>query len=255
MSEIALEDKLRNTMLFRLPARYIRRSSLNNSDYNYTKLIPFKSASPANTFTLSAGGDLASYESIPWADSTAAVQDNLIMIVRDNSGNTSFPNGSIVHLTAANVVIGSPATQITIDTYVPDIAKVDILINVKQNDSEEKIRTKVFQSNTSWSGTKSNFTYPTAENGNTTVNLANYGDVANINVAQGFIFLGDTTYNSIRPGDSISLFVPDVVKLHKVLAGNTTHYPDADNVTDITNRFYIDYGQRDDLYAPKPQNP
>jgi len=243
-----LEDKLRNTLLFRLPARYIRRTSLNNSDYNYTKLIPLKSASPANTFTLAAGGDLASYESIPWADSTASVQDNLIVIVRDNGANTYFPNGSILQLTAANVVIGSPATQITIDTYIADISKVDILINVKQNDAEEKIRTKIFHSNTSWSGTASNFTYPTSENGNTTVTLTNFGTVANINVSQGFIFLGNTTFNSVRPGDSISLFTPDVVKLHRVLAGNTTHYPDADNVSDVTNRFYIDYGQRDDMY-------
>jgi hypothetical protein len=243
-----VEDKIRNTLLFRLPAKYIRRTSLNNSDYNYTKLIPLKSASPANTFTLAAGGDLQSYESIPWADSTAAIQDNLIVIVRDNGANTYYPNGSILQLTAANVAIGSPATQITIDTYIPDIAKVDILINVKQNDSEEKIRTKVFHSNTSWSGTSTNFTYPTVENGNVTVNLVNHGDVANINVSQGFIFLGNTVYNTVRPGDSISLFVPDVVKLHKVLAGNTTHYPDANNVSDVTNRFYIDYGQRDDMY-------
>ena len=40
-----VEDKLRNTLIFRLPARYIRRSSLNNSDYNYTKYIPNRSAS------------------------------------------------------------------------------------------------------------------------------------------------------------------------------------------------------------------
>jgi hypothetical protein len=243
-----VQDKIRNTLLFRLPAKYIRRTSLNNSDYNYTKLIPLKSASPANTFTLAAGGDLQSYESIPWADSTASIQDNLIVIVRDNGANTYFPNGSILQLTAANVAIGSPANQITIDTYIPDVTKVDILINVKQNDSEEKIRTKVFHSNTSWSGTSTNFTYPTNENGNVTVNLVNHGDVANINVAQGFIFLGNTVYNTVRPGDAISLFVPDVVKLHKVLAGNTTHYPDANNVSDVTNRFYIDYGQRDDMY-------
>jgi hypothetical protein len=243
-----LEDKLRNTLLFRLPARYIRRTSVNNADYNYTKFIPLKSASPANTFTLAAGGDLESYESIPWADSTAAIQDNLIMVVRDNTGNTFFPNGSILQLTAANVTIGSPATQITIDTYIPDITKVDILINVKQNDAEEKIRTKVYHSNTAWSSSKNDYTYPSVVNGNTTVTLANYGVVANINVSQGFIFLTDPTYNAVRPGDAIFLFVPDVVKVNKILAGNTTHLPDANNVTDVTNRFFVDYGQRDDIY-------
>lgn len=243
-----LEDKLRNALIFRLPSKYIRRSSLNNTDYNYNKFIPNRSNSSPGIFQLTSGSGIESYESIPWADSASAVQDNLIVIVRDNNGNTNYPNGSILQLSAANVTIGSPATSIVIDTGISDLQKVDILINVKQNDVEDKIRTKVFMSNTTFVGTTTNYTYPTTENGNTTVSLTNYGTVANINVGQGLIFLTDPTYNNVRPGDSISLFVPDIVKVRKVLQGNTTHLPDANNVTDITNRFFVDYGQRDDIY-------
>ncbi len=244
-----LEDKQRNGFIFRLPANYVSRSTLNNADYNFNKIILNRSnTGTANQFALSQGSGLETFETIPFADATGAIQDNLIVIVRDNNGNTQYPNGSVLQLTSANVTIGSPATSITIDTFVPDILKVDILVNVKQNDAEDKIRKKVYYSNTSWSGTRTNFTYPTSENGNTTVTLDNYTTVANINVAQGFIFLGDSTFNAVRPGDAINLFVPDVVKVNKVLAGNTTHYPDANNVADITDRFYVDYGQRDDIY-------
>ena len=247
--ETVAEDKSRNAMIFQLPGNYIKRASLNNADYNYNKIVLNRSnTGTSNIFALSQGAGLESFETIPFADSTRAIQDNLIVIVRDNNGNTSYPNGTMLQLTAANVTIASPATTITIDTFVPDILKVDIILTTKQNDSEDKIRKKNFFSNTNYVGTRTNFTYPTTASGNTTVTIPNHGVVANVDVANGLIFLTDVTFNSVRPGDSISLFVPDVVKIRKVLAGNTTHLPDVNNVRDITDHFYIDYGQRDDVY-------
>jgi hypothetical protein len=243
--EASLEDKIKTGLIFRLPANYVARSSLNNADYNYNKFLTRPNTS-ANIFIVgTSGAGLDSFESIPWADATGAIQDNLIVIVKDNGGG-AVANGSVLQLTAANLTVTT--TQVTIDTQIPQLKTVDVLIKVKQNDAEDKIRRKNYISNTSWVASSTNFTYPSNENGNTTVTLANYGTVANINVAQGFVFLGNVTYNTVRPGDDISLFVPDVVKVNKILAGNTTHYPDANNFTDITNRFFVDYGQRDDMY-------
>lgn len=247
--ETVAEDKSRNAMIFQLPGNYIKRASLNNADYNYNKIVLNRSnTGTSNIFALSQGAGLETFETIPFSDSTRAIQDNLIVIVRDNNGNTNYPNGTMLQLTAANVTIASPATTITIDTFVPDIQKVDIILTTKQNDSEDKIRKKNFFSNTSYVGTRTNFTYPTTASGNTTVTIPNHGVVANVDVANGLIFLTDLTFNTVRPGDSISLFVPDVVKIRKVLAGNTTHLPDVNNVRDITDSFYVDYGQRDDVY-------
>ena len=206
-------------------------SELNNADYNYNKIVLNRSnTGTSNIIALAQGAGLESFETVPFADSTRAIQDNLIVIVRDNNGNTSYPNGTMLQLTAANVTIASPATTITIDTFVPDILKVDIILTTKQNDSEDKIRVKNFFSNTNYVGTRTNFTYPTTASGNTTVTIPNHGVVANVDVANGLIFLTDLTFNTVRPGDSISLFVPDVVKIRKVLAGNTTHLPDVNNV-------------------------
>jgi len=244
--EASLEDKIKTGLIFRLPANYIARSSLNNADYNYNKFLTRPNTSQNVFIVGTSGGGLDAFESIPWADSTSAIQDNLIVVVRDDGGASGVSNGDVLQLTAANLTVTS--SQITIDTKIPELKTVDIFVNVKQNDAEDKIRKKNFISNTTWVASSTNFTYPTNENGNTTVTLANYGTVANINVAQGFVFLGNVTYNTVRPGDEIPLFVPDVIKVNKVLAGNSTHYPDANNYTDITNRFFVDYGQRDDMY-------
>lgn len=246
--DVVVEEFSRNKLIFNLPARYVKRGSLNNVDYNYNKIILNRAnTGTAGQFAISQGSGLETFETIPWADSTSSIQDNLIVVVRNNNGNVSYPNGSILQLTSANVSIGSPATSLTIDTSVPDILTVDLLVNVKQNDSEDKIRTKNFFSNTT--ATISPFNYPTSNTlANTEVSLSNLGHVASIDVANGFIWLTNNSYNAIRPGDSISLFVPDVVKVRKVIAGNATSFPDSTNYTDITDSFLIDYGQRDDRY-------
>jgi hypothetical protein len=249
--ETAVEERLKNGFIFKLPGAYIKRTSLNNADYNHVKYIANRSKTGGSTgvFSLSQGDGLVTgVETIPWADTTSSIQDNLIMVVRDNNGNTYFPNGSIIQLTAANVTIGSPSTSLTVNTNVSDILKTDIFVVVKENNAEDFIRIKNKIQNTSFSATSSSFTYPTAVNGNTTVTLPTYGTVANINVSAGIIFLTDPTYNSVRPGDAINLFVPDVIKVRKVLMGNTTHLPDANNFKDITDNFSIDFGQRDDMY-------
>ena len=245
--ETSFEDTQKKALVFRLPRTYAKRSTLQNVDYVHNKIILGRSNnSTVGEFTISQGNGLESYESIPWAQSTGSVQDNLIVVVRNNGGNTIYSNGEVIQLTASNVEVSS--SSLKVKTNIADITAVDIIVSVKVNDAEDRIRTKNFYSNTDYSGTSSNFTYPVAENGTVTVTVSNFGTVANINTAQGLVFLGNTQFNTVRPGDSISLFVPDVVKINKILAGNTTHYPDATNVRDITNNFYVDYGQRDDRY-------
>ena len=249
-NQTVIEDPKRNSLIFKLPATFIRRLSLNNADYVHSKYIGDRgNTGTPGEFTVTQGNPFESFETIAWADSTSAIQDNLIFVVRNNNGNTNYPNGSILQLTSANVTLtGSPVDTITIDTGIPDILKADIIINVKENDAEDKIRKKIFMQNTS--ATISPFTYPTSNSttSNTEVSLTNLGHVASIDVANGFIWLTNPTYNAVRPGDSISLFVPDVVRVRSVIAGNTTNFPDSDNATDITNRFFIDYGQKDDKY-------
>ena len=60
--------------------------------------------------------------------------------------------------------------------------------------------------------------------------------------------LSNPTYNAVQQGDNISLFLPDVIKVRKVIAGNTTNYPDANNFTDVTDHFGLLSGMTDEEY-------
>jgi Domain of unknown function (DUF4815) len=236
-------------LIFPLPGNYTKRGSLNNVDYIYNKLVPNRANSGTlGQFILSQSSGLESFETIPFADSTGAIRDNLIVVVKDNGGNTTFSNGSIIQLTASNITISGTGDQITIDTPCPEIKTADILINVKENNIEGKIRKKVFMSNTV--ATVSPFTYPTSNTAaNVQVTLSAIGNtVASIDVANGYIWLANANYNSVRQGDTISLFTPDVIKIRKILAGNTTHFPDANNYRDVTQSFGINFGVNDDMY-------
>lgn len=243
-----ITDPTNYKLIFPLPGNYVRRGSLNNVDHIYNKLIPNRANSgTAGQFILSQGSGLETFETIPFADSTGAIQDNLIVVVRDNGGNTSFPNGSIVQLTAANISISGLADQITINTPCPELKKADIIINVKENNVQTKIRKKILMSTTT--PTVSPFTYPeTTSTANVTVSLPIFGEVAKIDVANGFIWLTNPTYNAIQQGDIISLFCPDVLRVRAVIAGNSTIVPNNTVHTDVTQSFGLISGVSDDSY-------
>ena len=242
-------DPTNYKLIFQLPGNYTKRGSLNNVDYIYNKLVPNRANSGVSgQFILSQGSGLETFESIPFSPTTSSIQDNLIVIVRDNGGNTTFANGSVIQLTSSNVSISGTGDQITISTPCPEIIKADILINVKENDAQNKIRKKVFMSNTV--PTISPFTYPTSNvSANVEVTISSIGNtVASIDVANGYIWLANANYNAVQQGGTISLFTPDVVRVRKILAGNTTHFPDANNYKDVTESFGVNYGADDEKY-------
>jgi len=244
-----LTDPQNHKLIFKLPGSYVQRgANTRNVDYIYNKFIPNRSnTTTVGQFQLTTSSGLETFESIPFADTTSAIRDNLIVIVRNNGGNTIFANGDVIQLTSANVTISGTGDSITIDTGIANILTVDILINVKENNVENKIRKKNLMSNTT--PTLSPFTYPTSNGAaNTQVSLPNLGHVASIDVANGFIWLTNPTYNSVRQGDVISLFTPDVVKVRKIIAGNSSSFPDANNARDVTQNFAFNANANDDMY-------
>jgi hypothetical protein len=250
--ETSTEDTLKQSLVFRLPRTYAKRGSINNCDYVHNKIITNRPpTSPGSGIFQIAGGQglTTTFETLPWADSTSAIQDNLIVVVRDRGSETGVSNGDILQLDAGDIT--KTNDSLSIDTGLTGLNSVDIVVFVKQNDAEDKIRRKVLHSNTEY--TLTSFNYPTVTtNANTNIELrispsANipYG---NVDMANGLIFVSNTEFTTVRPGDSISLYVPDVVRVRKVIAGNSTMLPNATVYTDITDHFYIDYGQRDDRY-------
>jgi hypothetical protein len=239
--DVVLDDSTNKIFIYPLPGEFVKRTSINNADYSYDKLIL------NHTYSTSAGVfrvDLSGNEFVDWSSTTSSIRDNLVIMVRDNGGSTT-PNGSILQLTSANVTLTS--TSLTVDTGDSNLVALDIIMRVKINDAEDLIRTKTYYANTQYNVDPYN--YPTSNTlANAEVVLTDVGHVASIDIANGLIWLTNTSYNAVRPGDAISIFVPDVIKVNKVLLGNTSNFPDSDNVQDITTQFYVDYGQRDDKY-------
>jgi len=282
--ETTLEDSSKQSLIFRLPRAYARRGSINNSDYVSNKLIANRPpTSPGSGVFQIAGGQglTTSFESLPWTDSTGAIQDNLIVVVRDRGTETGVRNGDILQLNAGN--ISKTNDSLTINTGLTGLERVDIIVSVKQNDAEDKIRRKILKSNTSYDSTLY-FTRGTVSDGCTTITQAvtnsypttttsadvsiEFVDPRNptdpnanivygkIDTANGLVFITNTDYTTVLPGDSISLYIPDVIKVRKVFAGTSTALPNGviestqtvPGFRDITNHFYIDYGQKDNKY-------
>ena len=225
------------SVIFRLPQNTVKRGSLNNVDYNHTKYVELIGA--GGVFTVA----VESWESIPWSITNSNIEDNLIAVVRETSGG-AIANGSVLKLTTSEVAPSGSGLSITL---AATITKIDVYVNVKENDAEDRIRTKILHGNTEFSTSPFNYPTDTGVVINHTVSVAG-SDVAKINVNNGLVFITDPAVTNIYPGDSINLYVPDVIGVRTILMGNTTHVADADNYQDITEHFVADLGQTDEMY-------
>lgn len=229
-------------VIFRLPQNTVKRGSLKNVDYNNIKYFGDKTGA-AGVFTLT----VEAHESIPWSATNSNIEDNLIVVVRETSGG-AFANGTILKLNSSEVsVTGGLGGSVQI-TLPATVTKIDAYVLVKQNDAHLRKRTKTFRSNELLTTAPFNYPTDTGVTADYTVNVPNVGNVAKINVANGLIFITDPVMTKVFPGDSISLYVPDVVNVRAILKGNTTHAADATNYEDITDHFAIDLGQTEEMY-------
>lgn len=240
------------SLIYKLPMSYIKRGSFSTKNVQYTYTRYFANVSCTSGV---ATINFNSYESRPWALTNSGIRDNLIVVAQNisNPGAGGNPkNGSIVKLTSSSVAVTTPTDGLQITTGFTDIRNVDIYVKLKVNNAEDRIRSKAFKSSntlyTADSAAAFNYPIDTGVTTEFTVTVPQIGTVAKINVANGLIFLSDPQITNVYPGDSISLYVPDVVKVRKVLKGNATSFPTSTNFTDITDNFIIDYGQRDEIY-------
>jgi hypothetical protein len=242
-----LFETSRKKTLFRLPQNTIRRGSLAGVEYNSYKYFPDKTG-VAGVFTL----NLEAHEQAAFTSTTSNLEDNLIVIVRESS--VAGANGRIEKLVPGQVAI-VPGASGTVTVSLPaTTAKIEAYVLVNQMDAHLRIRTKTLRSNATI--TKSPFTYPDVETvgADFTVTVPNIltagvaSPVAKINVANGLIYITEPAATNIFPGDSISLYTPDVVRVRAVLKGNTANVALAANYEDITDHFVFDLGQTEETY-------
>lgn len=236
-------------LIFRMPNEFVMRGSLNNIDYTTTKYIPYEEITGTDgSFTVSLGAD----SSLPWSITDSNIEDNLIVVLREGNNQSTNPNGSILRCTTANVSSACTGINGSLTITTGSAAKkIDVYVNVKKNDVQQsnRIRTKTLRSNTDH--TLSPFNYPTSATVGTidyTVNSPHGTELAKINVNSSLIWITNPGYTNVGPGDAISLFVPDVVKIRKILKGTDSTDPTSGSYTDITDHFTVDYGQTDEMY-------
>ena len=241
---VEMFEPSKTPLIFRLPRDYVKRSSINNVDYTHTKYI--QAAVTGGVAVINPGSYMDATETLPWAITTSAIKDNLIAVVRNGSGNhLTYPNGSILQLSTSQVSSCSGGIKITTSS---SISALDVYINVKENNTEvSTLRQKTLRRNTTYTTAPFNYPSPTGVTADYTVTI-NSSQVAKINVANGLIFITNPNYTNIEPGDVINLYVPDVIKIRRVLMGNTTAPADAINYTDVTDYFDTDLGNTDEMY-------
>jgi hypothetical protein len=229
------------SLIFRLPKEYVKYGTLTNVTYDSNKYIE-ESSNNIGVFEISPGKGLTADESIEWAVTNNNIEDDLVVVVKDK-GASSIPNGSILHLTTANVSSVTNGIKITAD---PALRKIAAYVRVKQNNVMSRIRTKEFKSNTQYS--LETFNYPTPS-GVGIDHTVTFGGVtaAQINVQNGLVFFY-SRITDIGANEAISLYIPDVVKIRKVLKGTRTDFPTAGAYTDVTDQFIFDTGQSDESY-------
>lgn len=233
-------------LIYKMPKDHVKRGTLTGVSYTHNKYIDEVTGSVVSgfkEFTISPGSYLdVANEKIVWSPSDNNIQDNLICVIR-NKGSSSYQNGQILHLTTANVSSVTNGIKITTDQGITSLS-VYAIVNIENATSS--IRFKTLKSNTNLS--ISPFNYPLdTDVGGLTVNIPSIGNIAKINVENGLIFI-DEKMTDLSSKEPMSLWVPDVVRIRRVLKGNTTSYPTATNFTDITDHFRFDNGQRDNFY-------
>lgn len=230
------------SLLFRLPKEYVKHGTLRNVTYSTNKYID-ESSNTIGVFEISPGKGLSADEVIEWAITNNNIEDNLIAIVKDK-GTSSISNGTILHLTTANVESVTDGIKITAD---PGLDKIAAYVTVKQSNVMSRIRTKAYKSNTQYSVESFNYPIASGVTADYTVTITNRGEAARINVENGLIFV-HKNMTDVGVGEAISLYTPDVIKIRKILKGNGTSYATSTNYTDITDQFVFDTGQRDESY-------
>lgn len=247
------------SLIFRLPRQHVSNTNFTNVNYVTNKYLTVSGT--GNTFIVGPGAGLNSgEEAIEWPATINNIEDNLICFVKDK-GTSSFANGQILNLStgsflsAGSVTVdsGTGTMTITITSGTGTIAQLGLYVHVSVKNAHLRLRRKTLISNTQYQ--LESYNYPTAPTGIThTVSVPNANatltgpvTAAQINATDGLIFIQDELTN-IAPGEKISLYVPDVLRVRKILKGTSAAWPTSATYSDITDNFSFDSGQRDELY-------
>ena len=239
-----------NRYVFPLPESYVTRSNFSDLTYYSRKLI-------GKTFTsgvtaINGGGGLESgIETYYYGTNGAALSEeiynqNILIAVRNNNGDTTYSNGQIlVFGTDINSVTRNSDDSITVALNTAANIDVDVYINVKVSTGlvsvGNRLRTKTLYGNTSNTALIATDSYLNADI-SVTSNVK-------IDTANGHVWYTNLSEVATTPGTKQSLYIPDAFKIIKIYdSGDVAQQPTSTNAIDITENYLFDTGQTDNMY-------
>ena len=260
-----IKEPNRQNLIFDVPFEAIKSNTIVNFDFFARKVYSNKISVADGTITISTDGtDTFAFAGTPGTLSDAVILDNITCFIRYDSatnGSLGIEANTVLSLANNNFTV----TAINDSTIVIDVdtagVRADFIITTKVNNAEDgtdgAIRVKQMYPLEDSKHEKVAFTVDSS----TGLTSANTGTVTPI--SGGYIFpdLGVTYFDNETTGDagtvrklktpgvSVSLQVPDVYGIIKIIdsrttTGNVTTSMLTDPIYDITDRYELDNGQR-----------
>jgi hypothetical protein len=259
----------RQGLIFDVPYEAIKANTITNFDFIARKVYANKISDAGGIITLSTSGtDTFTFAGTPGTLSDNVILNNIICFIRhDSSSNASSGIAANSILSLANNLFTVTAindSQISIDLNTAGV-RADFIVTTKVNNAEDgtdgAIRTKALYPLSNTSHEKIAYTVDST----TGLTSGNTGTVTPISGGYVFPDLGVTYFDNesltdegtVRklktPGVPVSLQVPDVYEIVKIIdskttTGNITTAMLTDPTYDVTNRYELDNGQRKTHY-------
>lgn len=225
-----LADTNRNKLYYELPQQYVANGTSAFSDVEYY----FRHYETGVTVTSQqANPALVSGASWAFGDGTLSslvAKSNFVVIDEDDGTIVDFDQSG------NNIVISGGALEINLG-YSPSSLSV--------------ISTQKFTGATS---TQKSLVTPStslvaADSPTTATSVLGTSNGIKVNTSVGHVWFTNSNYISKTPGVAQSLYLTDVVRLVKVFDSQDIAYaPNTTNAVDVTSRYVLDSGQRDNYY-------
>ena len=216
-----------NTPELVFPIGYPYVSNLTGTNYSTTKVYRNKTVSGSGVLTLTANN---SHLQFLGSGTITGSTTSLNFTVIDRSANT------VLDYTANTITISSGKDSATLSNTAYAGKVVDVIANMSVINGDSA--TDVLKSKSLIAGNTVSVSSSFTSIGGTYIKQ---------DLTKGQIIIN---YAGVSTNSAISLYVTDVKKIKKIIASGTTSDPTGSisNYTDITNKFFLDNGQRDSYY-------
>ena len=226
-----LYDKDKNKLYYELPQNYVTENQF--SDVEYYRKTNTSVSFVSNTATISpqTGG---SWFFGNGTLSALTAKSNFVVVNRTTGLPFNFgTTGNTITQSGGSVIIsvdGTPSGSFTADIIATERVLNPVSIGLK-------------------SLVTASSTLSATDSPNNANNVYGTSGGVKVDYSNGHVWFTNSSYILRTPNTSQSLYMTDVVKIVKVFdSGNLSFAPNSTNKVDITDRYILDGGQKDNYY-------